>query len=62
MMHKPVKTERGWELADSEGILESEDTSIVYKTKQEALNAAALLEYPLRGFDEPAALERRYDE
>lgn len=58
-MKTPVKTERGWELADESGILEAEAESLVYANRQLALQAASA---PVpQAFDELAAMERRYD-
>lgn len=47
----PQKTERGWELADETGTFESEETSLVFRTKAEA-QAAALQAIPDRHHDE----------
>jgi len=54
-----AKTERGWELADNDGIFEAEENSIVYATRREAEIAANQIEE--RGFDELRAMEARYE-
>ena len=45
---KPVKTERGWEIADDQGVLESEAASIVYATKLAAQAAIEAAEIAMR--------------
>lgn len=52
-----IKTDRGWELCDANGILESLETSIVYSSKHEAQQAADHANFVEHGFDELSALE-----
>lgn len=57
---KPIKTNRGWELADDNGILEAEESSPVYANRQLAQQAAD--EPAPKAFDELAAMERKFDQ
>jgi len=55
----PSKTERGWELADENGIFESEETSTVYESRREAQIAADKSNSRGQEFDEYRAMESR---
>lgn len=56
-MFHVLKSDRGYELADETGTLESEFDSIVYKTYKEARIACETANFPVIGFDELCALE-----
>lgn len=52
---------RGWEIADDNGIFESEADSIVYPTKKACQDAINAQNSGNRGFDELKALEARFE-
>lgn len=53
------KSNRGWEIADKDGIFESEETSVVYPTKKACQDAINAQNFQPRGFDELRAMEAK---
>jgi hypothetical protein len=55
------RSEKGWEIADDNGIFEDESISTVYPTKKACQDAINAQKIQSRGFDELRATEAKFD-